>query len=455
MNLITKQLIELAQNTRYERLGAETVHECKRRIIDSIACAMASFNHPLSISMRTLASSYRGAPDAALWGTGVRTTPEMAAFANGVMVRVGENSDTFIGKGGGGHPSDMIAGLIAVAEAAQASGQALIEAIVIAYDVYCGLMDAVDLAAKGWDQAFHVTLGTVLGASRLLGLDESQMEQAISLAICPNMALRQTRHGELSHWKGCAGANAARNAVFAATLAQRGVIGPSGIFDGKQGLWSVTGQFEWPVLYHGDSLRMVARTSIKPLPVCYHTQSAALAALKLFPKLAKDTISQVHVHTYRTALEMAADGAHQWAPQTSESADHSLPFVVATALLHGAIAPSSFQADRLACPDVRKVMSTIQVSEDPALSSLWPKSAAARVTVETRNGVQLSEEILYPKGHVNNPMSDDEVATKLYEGVSALAGQDKGKKIVTTLWGIDQNGVLASAIGQVLAQTFG
>jgi 2-methylcitrate dehydratase len=438
MDSLTQQLVELAHDTRYHTLGTETVHECKRRLLDTIACAMGSFGHPLSVSMRELASHYHGTPGAGIWGTTSRTTPEMAAFVNGVMLRVGENSDTYIGKGGGGHPSDMIAGMVAAADACGANGRALVEAVVIGYDVYCRLMDAVNLGDKGFDQAVHVVLGTVLGAGKLFGLTAVQMHHAVALAIAPNMALRQTRHGQLSHWKGCAGANAVRNAVFAATLAQRGVEGPSSIFDGKQGLWSVTGNFEWPALEVFRSQRMVTRTSIKPLPVCYHTQSAALAALELHTKLNPGEVDDIYVETYKTAVDMAAGDAGQWTPRTPESADHSLPFVVATALERGRVEPNCFHADELYHPGVLRLMAKVRVAEDQALSRLWPESAAARVTVRGTSGREVSSEVLYPKGHILNPMSDAEISAKFVALFGPRSGASACDRALKALWEIDE-----------------
>src|SRR5947207_4080166 len=158
MDSSTRQLVELALDTNFSSLSETTVHECKRRRIATFACAMGSYDHPLSASVRNLTAQYDGAASAGVWGSGLRSTPEMAAFANGVMLRVGENSDTFIGHGGGGHPSDMIAAIVAAAENSRADGRSVVAATVVAYDVYCRLMDTINLGAKGLDQAVHVVL---------------------------------------------------------------------------------------------------------------------------------------------------------------------------------------------------------------------------------------------------------------------------------------------------------
>lgn len=451
MDASTRHIVELALDTNFGDLGADVVHQAKRRLIDSVACAMGSFDHPLSVTARELAAHYSGTYKADLWGAGLSTSTEMAAFANGIMVRVGENSDTFIGKGGGGHPSDMLAGLVAAAQAANASGRDLIAAIVLAYDVYCSLMEVASLGAKGFDQAIHVALGTVLGAGKLMGLSCDQIGHAVSLALTPNVALRETRHGQLSSWKGAAGANAARNAVFAAILAQRGVEGPGEPFEGKQGLWAVAGHFEWPSLADFRSRRMIVNTSLKCLPVCYHTQAGALGAMELRPRLQLNEIERIEVETYQTAFEMAAGEPGQWAPRTPESADHSLPFVVATALVHGEPQARHFVPQRLDDPAVMGLVAKVGVRVDAALSALWPETAPARVTVHTKAG-SVSSEVRYPKGHVSNPMNDAELSSKFVSmlGSRMGAGSVARDRALAALWDIDASTRLGADVFSML-----
>lgn len=439
MDASTQRLVDYALHTRYADLPAELVHATKRRLIDSLACAMGSYHHPLSVEMRDLASQYSGMKKAHVWGSGIQTTPEMAAFANGVMLRVGENSDTYIGHGGGGHPSDMLSAILATADSCQADGRVVIEACVVAYDVYCTLMNITNFGAKGWDQVIHVVLGAVLGVGKIMGLNRNQLGHAVALALAPNMALRQTRHGELSSWKGCAGANAARNAVFAAVLAQRGVEGPSDIFEGKQGVWMAVTGFEWPSLKQLTSAHMIARTSLKSLPVCYHIQSAALSALQLHADVQPDDIESIHVETYPAAVEMAAGDPGQWSPRTSESADHSLPYVVATALALGRVEASCFAVSQLQNPLVLQLVKKVRVDTSDAMSALWPQTAPAKVTVRTARGQEFSAEVLYPLGHVQNPMSDAQLSAKFRDMFELKAeGAEQAKAALDALWTLDE-----------------
>lgn len=436
MDATTRLLVEFALDTSYEALSGGTVHECKRRLVDTLGCAIGAYDEPLVVSMRDLASTYQSALSASLWGSSRLTTPEMAAFANGVMLRVLDLSDTYLASGGA-HPSDIVSGLVAAAESSHASGRALIAATVVGYEIYCRMIEIVDLGAKGWDQPVPSVLATAVGAGLLMGLNQAQLGHAISLALIPNLALRQTRHGELSHWKGCAGANASRNAVFAALLAKHGVEGPSDAFEGKQGLWSITGKFAWPDKPVLQQTQMISSTHLKSLALCYHDQSAALCALQIHPQLGGREVRDIQCVSYRAAVEMTGADPTRWAPSTRETADHSMPFIVATTLAHGKVDSHSFAPERLNEPRVTQLMKRVKVTEDLAYSALWPSAAPARLTVRTVSGETYAAEVLYPKGHLRDPMSDEAVNAKFIGMLGQRAGADGGRRMLDTLWHVD------------------
>jgi 2-methylcitrate dehydratase len=262
MDSTTARLVDFALGMEFSSLPSETVHECKRRLIDTFACAIGAYDEPLSCMARAVARRQTGNPSASVWGCSWTTTPEAAAFANGVMLRLDDISDNYRVKSGG-HPSDVIAGILAVGEAVHADGRSVINAITLAYDVYCSFCESYDFNSKGWDQPVYGVVACVLGAGRLLALSREQMGHAVALALAPNLALFQTRCGNLSSWKGCAGANASRNAVFAAFLAKDGFTGPHEVFEGKCGLWDVAGKFVWnpEIAFSVKSCRRTIRIS--------------------------------------------------------------------------------------------------------------------------------------------------------------------------------------------------
>jgi len=439
-----KRLVAFAERARYEALSPAVVHETRRHLIDTFASALGAYDEPVSVMARTVAGRYRTDDMARVWGCGMATTPEMAAFANGVMTRSLDVSDTYLGRSRG-HPSDMVPGLVAVAESVHADGKSLINAIILAYDVYCSFCKSVDINSKGWDQPVYTVLGCVLGAAKLMGLNADQIGHALSLALTPNLALAQARRGSLSSWKGCAGANAARNAVFAAVLAQEGFTGPAEIFEGSGGFWEAVGRAEWPL----PEAPMIGETRTKFLPVCYHGQSAVFAALDLRDRVDVRQIEEIKVDGYQVAVFMMGNDASRWAPTTRETADHSLPYCVAIALLDGRLVRDSFADARLRDPAVAELMRKVKVKEDPALTVLYPESAPGRITIRMRSGETHVAEIRYPRGHEKSPMSDSEVEAKFHDlcgGVLGAKGCDCALQALWQLEGIKDTGEITTLL---------
>jgi 2-methylcitrate dehydratase len=428
----TRRLIAFARGTTLDALGASTLHEVKRHLIDTFASALGAYDEPVCAMSRALAGRYQSTERARVWGSDVYTVPDLAAFANGVMVRALDVSDTYLGRSRG-HPSDMISGLVAVAELARTDGKTLIEAISLAYDVYCSFCEHVDLNAKGWDQPVYGVLGCALGAAKVMGLSDEETGHALSLALTPNMALAQARRGSLSNWKGCAGANASRNAVFAAMLAREGFTGPASPFEGSGGLWEVIGRVEWPL----PQMPLIGRTHTKSLPVCYHGQSPVLAALDLRERMNLVDIEEIRVEGYATAIFMMGADASRWAPSTRETADHSLPYCVAIALLDGEVTQVSFAEERLRDPAVKEIMRKVKVTEDRSLSAMYPEGAPGRVTILTRSGESHVAEIRYPKGHEKNPMTDREIEDKFEKLSAKRLNAEQRQTFIDTIWAVD------------------
>ncbi|HTE14629.1 MAG TPA: MmgE/PrpD family protein [Burkholderiales bacterium] len=430
----TASLLNVAQRAAYDVLPASVVHDCKLRLIDAFACALGAYDHPTSALARKSAARVSAQQPATVWGSAIKTTPEAAAFANGVMTRLLDISDTYLGKSRG-HPSDMMSGLIAVAESTHCDGKSLLGAITLAYDVYCSFADAIDINSKGWDQPVYGILGCVVGAGYLLKLDRVQLGHAIALALAPNMALAQARRGHLSNWKGCAGANASRNAVFAAALAQDGYTGPSAVFEGQGGLWDIIGRHDWPI---PEGRHWISETHIKGLPVCYHGQSAVYAALELRNRVAFGDIDEIHVSTYRTAVSMMAADPTRWMPATHETADHSMPFVVASALRDGEFNANTFSQERLHDPLMVGLMAKMKVEEDTRHTSLYPEAAPGRVRVRMKNGAAHEAEVIYPKGHAKNPMSEAEVIAKFNVMTTARLSSIKKTQVIDLIKEIEK-----------------
>ncbi len=434
MDGTTERLARYALDADFTRLSPRSVLECKRRLVDTLGCALGAYDEPVSVKARALAARASGDPAARIWGSRSTSSPEMAAFANGVMLRLMDISDTYLGKSRG-HPSDVTPAVLAVAECVHASGRDVIAALALAYDAYCSLCNAFDWNSAGWDQPLYGVVGSAVGAGRLLRLDRAQMENAISLALVPNMAMAQTRRGPLSSWKGCAGANAARNGVFAAMLAREGFTGPTAVFEGEGGLCDNVAPFEWELPPFGH---MITQTHIKSLPVCYHGQSAVLLALDLRARLAVADIEEIQVEAYRAAVDMMGKDPSRWAPTTHETADHSLPYTIAIALLDGAVTSRSFDSTRFTDPAVVALMQKVKVNEDSALSRAYPEGAPSRLRIKLRSGEVLAAERTYPAGHAKSPMTDAEVERKFRDMLSAHPARPRTDELLQRLSSLEQ-----------------
>jgi len=448
MDHTTQRLADYALATDYRKLSPTAVHECKRRLIDTIASAMSAYDDPVCAMARNLARKRPADASAGVWGSGFRAAPEMAAFANGVMLRFMDISDTYVGKSRG-HPSDIMAGILAVADATRAGGPAVINAVTLAYDVYCSFIDAIEINRRGWDQPVYGVIASAMGIGRLLGFDRDTMMNAIALALVPNMALSQARNGALSNWKGCAGANAARNGVFAAMLAQEGFSGPAGVFEGTGGLYQVLGRFDWP-LPDPNGPHMIERTHIKTLPICFHGQSAVSAALDLRERVPAEAVAEISIDTYDTAVLMMANDATRWAPDTHETADHSLPYCVAIALLDGEVTPASFEAHRFAEPAVVELMRKVRVQATPDMNAAYPEAAPARLAVRMKSGTMHEREVLHAKGHARNALSDAELEGK-YRRIFADANRHaQGETVLRAAWALEVSEDVAASLFALL-----
>lgn len=393
----------------------ETVIACVRqRFLDSLACVLGAYDAPPVLAAKSLAAR-APALQSTVFGTDLHTTPDLAAFANGVMVRFLDYNDGYMGREPG-HPSDNIPACLAVAEAEGASAAELVAAIVLAYEIQMRLQDAASLNKRGWDQACYVLVATAAAVSRLMGLDVGRTTQAINIALNGHIALRQVRSGTLSDWKGCSAANAARNAVFAAQLARAGMTGPAPIFEGEMGVFAqVTGPFELDIGSFGSPDNRdyaILRSLTKTFPTNGELHTAIWAALELRNGIDDmGAIGSIRIATSEFNLRVLADEA-KWRPETRETADHSLPYNVARALLDGDITLESYTPEAIRSPDARTLMARTTVVEDPDLTALFPAFLANRVIVTLRSGEMLTSEVRTGPGGTERPMTDDDFERK-------------------------------------------
>ncbi len=437
MRTLAQRLADFAAGLRFEALPAPVVHEVKRRIIDSVGCAFGAWDaEPCAIARRT-AGRFPTERGATMLGTSLRVSPDWAAFANGCLVRYLDFNDTYLSKEPA-HPSDNIAAALAVAETEGASGRELITAVALAYEIQCRLCDAASLRARGWDHVTYVAFSSTLAAAHLMRLDAARMEQAVNIAGVSSGSLRQSRIGELSHWKACTVAHAARRGVFAALLAREGMSGPAPIFEGGFGFEKlVAGQ---PLALDVEDWRdfMILRTSIKFWPAEYHSQSAIAAALKLRTQIDDPAqIESVLVRSHDAAVEIIGGSPAQWRPTSRETADHSLPYIVAVALADGEVTERQFARERFTDAALLALVQRVKVERDPELSAQYPGRVGNIVSVHLRDGRLLTERVDDPPGHSRAPLSDAEVEAKFRTLAGPRLGAERAAELLHGIWRLD------------------
>jgi len=232
------------------------------------------------------------------------------------------------------------------------------------------------------------------------------------LAVTPNVPTRQTRVGELSMWKGCATAGAAKNGVFAALLASRGMTGPPDPFEGLDGIWQlVTGPFQLELTIQ-PPVFVIEQIHTKFRPADYQAQGPVELILSMRDRFDIDDVDRIHVETYWLAYSENGSEPAKWDPQTRETADHSLPYLLATALVDGEVGLQTFTSERILDPKLRPLMNRIHIAERAEFTQRFPEEFMCRISVGLRTGGRITEEIAYPRGHVRNPLTDGEIDQK-------------------------------------------
>jgi 2-methylcitrate dehydratase len=445
MDRSTRSIAELTARLDYADLPAEVVRDCKRRIVDTIGCAIAAFDdEPVGIA-RAVAMRASTDPGATVIGTAHRTLPELAAFANSVASRFIEGNDTY--PGGGGHPSDCLLPILAVAEASRTDARTAIVAITLGYEVHRYLFCAFPMRKHALDYVLYNAISSAVGAAKVLGLSAEQTANAISLAAVPNLGLDISRRGHLTMWKGCAAANAARNGVFAAVMAQNGMAGPPTPFE--DGLTALIGPALVPAFPLEPGQFSLPKADYKYFLSEFHAQGPAFCALELRPQIKLDEIERIEIFTYHFAWFEIGSGAEKWAPTTRETADHSMPYVVAAVLIDGAYTDAVFSPERYRDAGTLDLMKKIVITEDAAFNQRYPGSLPCRMSITLKNGERKTAEIANPIGHHDRPMSD----AQLIEKFRGLAGRKLAPArldaILDRVWRIDDGGDLRSLFDEM------
>lgn len=390
-------------------IDARVRQGCRLRLLDALGLGLAAIDAGPVRAVRALAMRVSDSHGAMLLGSGHRSTPELAAFANGAATRYLDGTDVFAG---GGTPGDLIAPLAAVAQSTRANGAAFVTAMALGYEVYHRLFRATPMRERGFDHPYYTCASVAAGSAKLLSLDETRTAHAISIALTVGLPLGVTRRGALSMWKGLAGPQAAQQGVLAALLAADGVTGPADAVGGDAGLRDALSAFDRAPIDDVAPPSRVLFSSLKVLLAEYHAQAAILLALALANGAAPDSIVAIAIDTYAFAYVEIGSGPEKWAPTTRETADHSLPYMVAAALVDAGYSDAIFAPERLIDERILSLARRVTVREDPDYTARYPNELPCRVRMRFADGEERARDAAVPRGHWTQPMSDDEVEAK-------------------------------------------
>jgi 2-methylcitrate dehydratase len=433
----TRAVAERAAGLTSESIPAPVLDAARLRVADALGCICGGWHAPPALVAQRLAGRETGIAPARVLGTGQPTTVEAAAFANGIAARYLDYNDTYMGVSAG-HPTDMVPALLALAEAEHRSGRELLESVVVAYEGFGVIAKQLSVRSRGWDQGILVELGVALGAARLLRLDSTATAHAVSLAVTMGVPPRSTRAGELSMWKGAATSFSARSGLLAARLAAEGMTGPPLPFEGKDGLWAqATGEFGVGPFGDPDPW-LVASSAIKFYPAEFNAQAPIELVLELRGTVAVDDVASIDIWTYWSSYDEIGNEPEKWAPETRETADHSLPYLVAVALLEGDVTVDSFDEPHLRDPAIRALMAKVAVHHDPEITAQWPAKLGNRLRLTTGDGAEHVVASDFSRGHPARAPQPSDIEHKFRVLAAAAlgeAGTDRAWQAIESLGG--------------------
>ncbi len=440
MSHITLAMAEFAANLEYGQLPPEVVAAAKRFFMDSLGCALGGAQqHDVHLARQVLAETAGEGPCRVLV-TGERWDPVSASLLNALMIRVMDYNDIYW-KQDPSHPSDLIPAAIAAAERAGGSGRDLILGIVLAYEFEQRLCEVSfpGIREIGWHHATLTAVAAPIAAGRLLGLDAEQIQHAIGISASRHCTTGSVTAGKLTMMKNTVDPMATQSGVLAALLAERGYTGPEHVLDGKEGFSHVFDtEWKWEILTDGlgeDWRILQCGMKFFPTEALTHAPISAVLDLVTANDLKPDEIEQVTIHSLARAADILADPS-KYDPRTKETADHSLPYVIAAAIADRQVTPLQFTPEKIMDPTIRAQLHKVKVVADPEIEAVFPELQRVRVEITTTDGRSFTTRLDYPKGDPRNPLTDEEIAGKmnaLAEGIATPGDVERMRDAVSRM----------------------
>ncbi len=412
--MIVHDLAQFIEEASFEKLSEEAIEQLKIHLLDSIGTGIGAVEGAPVRLIRKMTEEFGGRELTTLIGGG-KTSPDRAAFYNSALIRYLDFNDSYLAKGETCHPSDNISPVLAAAEYNNANGKDFLTAMAVAYQVQCRLSDEAPVRDKGFDHTVQGSYSVAAGVSKALGLTRGQTADALAIAGTALNALRVTRTGALSNWKGLAFPHTAFGATHAAFLAKYGITGPPAVFEGNKGFMdAIAGNFR--IDWKQEDLERITRTIVKKYNAEIHSQSSieGILELKAEQNIDPDEIDRVDINIFDVAYHIIGGGEEgdKTIVRTKEEADHSLQYMVSAALLDDRVMPEQYKKERIRADDIQTLLHKIKVRPNDEFSNLFPVQMPVRLTVTLKDGTVYTKEKRDYEGFHTNPMNWNTVKTK-------------------------------------------
>jgi 2-methylcitrate dehydratase len=429
---VTLTMAEWAASLNYEDLPAEVVTEAKRFLMDSMGCALGGAQqHDVHIAREVLGEC-AGSGDATVLVTGERWDPVSASLLNALMIRVMDYNDIYW-KQDPSHPSDIIPAAMAAAERASRSGRDLLVGVALAYEFEQRLCEVSFPGVRevGWHHATLTAAASPIAAGRMLGLSAEQIQHAIGISASRHCTTGSVTAGKLTMMKNTVDPMATQSGVIAALLAEKGYTGPEHVLDGKEGFSHVFDtEWKFPILTDGlGETWRILQCGMKffPTEALTHAPISATLDLVIENDLAPEEVESVTIYSLARAADILADPS-KYDPRSKETADHSLPYVIAAAVAERQVTPLQFTDEKIMDPTIRAQLNKVKVIADPEIEAVFPELQRVRVVIKITDGREVEKQLDYPKGDPRNPLTNDEITGKfkaLAEGIATEADVER------------------------------
>ena len=430
-----QKLAGFVTSRKFSDLSESAVRELKIRLLDSLGCALGALESEPVKMIREQIEDFGGKPLTGLIGGG-RTAPDRAALFNSALVRYLDFNDSYLAKNETCHPSDNIGTVLAATEYADRDGKDFLTALAIAYQVQCRLSDVAPVRDKGFDHTVQGAYAAAAGAAYALNLDPEKTANAISISATAYNALRVSRTGNLSHWKGLAYPSTGWTSTHSVFLAMRGITGPEAIFEGNKGFEeSIAGAFK--IDWEKEDLERVTKTIIKKFNAEIHSQSTleGLQDLLSTCEFNPAEIEKIVLHTFDVAYNIIGGGEEGGKKniRTKEEADHSLPYMMSAILLDGNVLPAQYHPERINREDIQQLLQKVEVVEKEVYSDRFPSEMAVDITLLFKDGSKLEVKKSDYEVFHSRPASWEFITQKFHNLSSGFVEEPLRNEIISTV----------------------